>query len=188
MTTQTNGGDSPDPQSLAHQQLATAVEEIGDYLTERMLDVRKRFVPARDGDARQPADKKVANLRYALDPEYGKARPFHMQMSISLTDLNDGVPVDAVTEVYKLAIKFLEQYAQELREANKVIDAPSLLVPMLRETKAQQALDLAQMELNDDPNNKEKQDKVLELTSKYRERLGEYEDAVRARRAALEAA
>lgn len=185
MTTEKSIGDSPDG-ARAPEQIATLIEEIGDYLTERTLDVRKRHVQARAGEARQPADKRVANLRYSLDPDYGKARPWHMLLSVKLTDIQDGAPIDAVTEPLKLAIRYLEQYAKEVRESKDTIDGPTLLVPMLRETKAQQALDLAQVELNDDPNNTEKQDRVLELTATYRARLNDYEEAVRARRAARE--
>lgn len=183
MTTQTGQPSFP---VASEDQLATIVEEIAMYLTDRMLDVRKRCLPARAGDAQQPDDKYVAKLRASMEPDTFKARPWWMLFWVALTDLSDGIPPEAVAEPFKLAIKFIEQYGAEVRDARAGINMPSLLVPMLAETKAQNALDLAQLTLQANPDDVAAQDRVLDLSAAYREKLTNYEDAVRARRAAVE--
>lgn len=185
MTTESARTDFPE---ASEAQLATIVEEVAMYLTDRMLDVRKRCLPARQGDAQQPDNRYVAKLRASMEPDNFKARPWYMLCWIALTDLSDGIPAEAVAEPFKLAIKFIEQYGAEVRDARAGINMPSLLVPMLAETKAQNALDLAQLSLQANPDDSVAQDRVLELSATYREKLANYEDAVRARRAAIESA
>lgn len=173
-----------------HAQLAPVVDEIGAYLTDRMLDARVRHLPAREGSAQRPEIAYVSNLRYDMSPEKMRARPWYMLLWVALVDVADGVPADAVAEPFKQAVKFIEQYAAEIRDAKKAgaIAAPSLLAPMLAETRAEYALNIAQIAAQESPNDPEILQRMLDRTTDYRVKLTALEDATRERIAALEKA
>lgn len=109
----------------------------------------------------------------------GRATPAAMLLEQSFTDLMDGASVAQVTEPYRLCIAILEASAS--RGCRVPTNVASLLPVMLRETRAQAALDEAQARVLANPDDPAALAAVLECSAAYDAAQLAVEESVRSR-------
>lgn len=123
-----------------------ALEALAAAIAEQLLQVRRVHLKNR-----APRARRLHQLR--RDVACGRAKPWHMLLALSFTDLEDGAPLSAVVRPYQSAIAALEERARRI--SRTPAGTPSPVGFMRRETRAQAKLDDAQWTAREHPDSPE---------------------------------
>lgn len=129
---------------------------------------------------RAPRDPHTHRQRRKISCD--EAKPAEMILLQSLTDLADGASFAEVAEPYRYALALLEAAASA---GGTAIGTGALLPAMVRETRAQGALDEAQARLLVHPNDPAALEAVLRASAAYDAAQEAMVDTVRRRRLAV---
>lgn len=143
--------------TISRADVVTRVSLI-DALREQLLQPRRTYLRHR-----APRSKYVAQLR--RDIARGQCKPIAMLMAVMLADVEDGVPASLVTQWLESAKALVEAQAVERQRTAPV---PVSLLPLhRRETRAQAALDEAQLRALAEPDNADALEEVAEKAAEY---------------------
>lgn len=150
--------------------------------TEIAAQVRQLMLAPRDTHLghRAPRDRRVHQTRRNIAS--GRTTPWEMVLEQSLTDLADGAPIASVLAPYQHIIAAL--VALDGEPTPQLMQHPLTLVQ--RETRAQAALDEAQLAAVANPNDRAALRRCLAAATSYEDALGRLNAALREREVRLE--
>jgi hypothetical protein len=156
-----------------------AIQDLAEHLI--LLTLRVRDVVL---GHKAPKSSYVYQLRRDCRPKRGRAKPWHQLLAISFADVDDpAVPLDEVTEPYRQAITLIEARRREVTTYGS--DLQSLLPLMIRETRDESAVNVAQLRVQEYPDDPEAHDALIEAVARYSESAERMVAASRERSAIL---
>lgn len=162
--------------SISYPKTDLTYAPLATRITRALLDGRRKWL-----HAKTPRSRYVRDVRVGIS--CGRSRPVEKLLAVSLADVQDGVPLAVATKPYQDIIDALTA-TSAAREARPLAALPLLV----SETRAQAALDEAQLRLAASPTDAAAMDEVLARDAEYRAAEDRYATAVRLQRAALQLA
>lgn len=137
-----------------------------DILTEQLLSGRDILTRAANGHTKAVSDPYAAQVR--RDMRQGRSAEFKRLRAVAICDLKDGVPFPLVVAPFRQFITDLEMEAVTLHREKTERPLPALV---RTETKAQSALDLAQLRVVESPTSTQALEDALREAGMYRSAL-----------------
>jgi hypothetical protein len=103
------------------------VTRLAESIADQQLAVRSDFL-----NARRPRLDYVFRVRQDMGGAR-KSRPWHMLLSLSFCDLDEGAPASAVAECYEKVAALIRARGREIQHDG--VSAPSILPLILRENR-----------------------------------------------------
>lgn len=132
--------------------------DVARMLKEQLLQARRVYLKGR-----APRSRYVHQLQREISAE--RAKPIDMLLQISYANIEDGLSAAVVTQWARSFIAEIEAYEASRRRERPVVGP--LLPKMLRETRAQAALDEAQQAALANPDDPAVMDRLIAASAAY---------------------
>lgn len=142
------------------------VDCIADDLVELQVQTRRTWLRKREPRSSYVRDafKRVRNKI---------AKPFHLLLSMSFADVDDGAPANLVVQPYEACIALIRERAAHRTKPSGLPFAVRLNAIMAKETRAEGKVTALQLALAADPSNVEIRVDLRSASREYRSMLDE---------------
>lgn len=149
-------------------------------------DCRKQLLRARETFRPGFAPQNAHERQVRSDIRNERSRPFEHLLIVNRADIRDGVPVDAVNEVYYALIEANRAYAESLAAGKRErVAPPSLSTLIERENRLQYEGDVLERAILANPNDIDAIDRRILHSVRYRDHDALVNSDLRAHRARL---